>query len=463
MSFPQFLTKLRCNGRLLVAGCALAMTLGVASPVAAQTMDETLSLAYSSNPTLRAARAELRAVNESVPQALSNWRPEVSIDGDVGAEYRDTDEPFDKSADGYPIGAQLNVIQPLYRGGRTVASTEQAEQEVLAQRAVLLTVEQDVLFEAATAYLNVWRDQSILQLNIKNEQVLARQLEAAEDRFEVGEVTLTDVAQSESRLARATAERISAEGDLASSRAIFQRVVGRFPEVLEEPGLVNDLPTGLDELVEMSLRDDPRVLRSIYGQQAAQKSVRVAEGSLLPTLQLRGTLQQQDELHQSDNSFQEARLLAELSIPLYQQGLVSSRVRQAKQTASQRRIEVDEARVQAREDATKAWERHQAAKAQIESFKAEVRATGIALEGVHQENLVGSRTILDVLDAEQELLDAQVSLVASQRDELVAAYALKQAVGRLTAVALGLDAPLYDPEKDYKAVRNRWYGLDATE
>ncbi|HMB74957.1 MAG TPA: TolC family outer membrane protein [Kiloniellaceae bacterium] len=442
---------------------ATGLGLGLGQPAAAQSLEETLSLAYNANPTLRAARAELRAVNEGVPQALSNWRPEITLNGDLGAAYRDTKEPFRNKADGYPVGAQLNVIQPLYRGGRTVAGTERAEQQVLAQRAVLLTVEQDVLFAAATAYLNVWRDQSILQLNVKNEQVLARQLEAAQDRFEVGEVTRTDVAQSESRLARATAERIAAEGALASSRANFQRVVGRYPELLEQPAPVVDLPTELDPLIEMSLREDPRVLQSIYSERAAEKSVRVAEGSLLPTLQLRGTLQHQDELHDSDNTFQEAQILAELSVPFYQQGVVSSQVRQAKQTASQRRIEVDAARVRAREDAIRAWESHQTAKAQIESFKAEVRATEIALEGVRQENLVGSRTILDVLDAEQEVLDAQVSLVASQRDELVAAYAVRQAVGRLTAAALGLDVPIYNPDRNYEAVRNRWYGLDATE
>ena len=452
------------RGRWLSAFAPILLTLAaLAAPAAGQTIDETLVLTYQSNPTLRAARAELRAVNEEVPQALSNWRPSVTVESFAGVEHRDQSEPFDNTATGEPYNAELNVVQPLYRGGRTVAGTEQAEQAVLAQRAILRTVEQRVLFDATSAYLDVWRDQSILQLNINNEQVIARQLEASLDRFEVGEVTRTDVAQSESRLARATADRIAAEGALASSRAVFQRVVGRYPEVLAQPGPVAELPTSLENLIEISIRDDPRVLQSIYDERAAQKSVRVAEGDLLPSVQLRGTLQHQDELGESSSTFQEARLVAELTVPLYQQGVVASQVRQAKQLASQARIEVDEIRVQAREDAIEAWEAHQTAKAQIESFKAEVRATEIALEGVRQENLVGSRTVLDVLDAEQEVLDAQVSLVGSQRDELVAAYALQQAMGRLTAEALGLAVPVYNPERDYEAVRDRWYGLDTVD
>jgi outer membrane protein TolC len=183
----------------------------------------------------------------------------------------------------------------------------------------------------------------------------------------------------------------------------------------------------------------------------------------LPSLQLRAGLQHQDEFVNSDSTFQEARLMAELSVPLYQQGAVSSRVRQAKQIASQRRIEVDEIRLLAREDAIEAWESLQTAKAQIVSFKAEVSSSEIALEGVRQENLVGSRTVLDVLDAEQEVLDAQVSLVVANRDELLADFALKQAMGHLTAQAMALPVTVYDPEADYLAVRNRWYGLDAVK
>ena len=442
---------------------ALAVAALAPAPGAAQSINEALTITYQSNPTLRAARAELRAVNEGVAQELSNWRPLVTLDSSAGVEQIESEKPFDDSNTRSPYDAELNVVQPLYRGGRTVAGTEQAEQAVLAQRAFLKTVEQGVLFDAAAGYLDVWRDQSILQLTIKNEQVIARQLEASEDRFEVGEVTRTDVAQSESRLSRATAERIQAEGNLASSRAVFQRVVGVYPEILVQPDLLTGLPENLEDLIEISIREDPRILQAVYDERAAQKSVRVAEGELLPSLQLRAGLEHQDEFVNSDKTFQEARLMAELSVPLYQQGAVSSRVRQAKQIASQRRIEIDEIRLLAREDAIEAWESLQTAKAQIVSFKAQVSSTEIALEGVRQENLVGSRTVLDVLDAEQEVLDAQVSLVVANRDELLADFALKQAMGHLTAQALALPVTVYDPEADYHAVRNRWYGLDAVE
>jgi outer membrane protein TolC len=205
-------------------------------PAGAQTFLEALTTTYVNNPTLRAARAELRAVDENVAQALSNWRPEISVDGFGGAQYTDTQSDFFSDKGGsQPRGGELNVVQPLYRGGRTQSATNAAEAEVLSQRARLKSVEQDVLFEATVSYVDVWRDQSVLELNINNEQVLQRNLEASRDRFEVGEITRTDVAHSESRLARATAERIAADGNLNSSRAVFQRVVGDYPGQLTQP------------------------------------------------------------------------------------------------------------------------------------------------------------------------------------------------------------------------------------
>ena len=456
----------RVRKRLTFSGLSLGGLLALilaAQPVSAQTMEESLATAYSSNPSLLATRSSLRATNEGVPQALSNWRPQVVVNAQVGKGRNESTGPFSVSdvQNITPRGASLTVSQFLYRGGQTVAETAQAEADVLAGRSQLLSSEQNVLFAAATAYLNVWRDQSILELTINNEQVLERQLEASRDRFEVGEITRTDVAQSESRLSRATAERITAEGSLAISRAIFQEVVGVFPQVLDEPAAVQGLPVKEEDVVALALANSPDVLSAQYNEIAAQHQVRATFGQLLPELLLQGDLSYTDETSLEDSDNKQAQILALLNIPLYQQGAVSSQVRATKQVANQLRLLVDEARRSAEQEGISSWEDLLTSQAQIKSFESEVQSTGIALEGVRQENQVGARTVLDVLDAEQEFLDAQVNLVRAKRDEYVARYAVLSSVGKLTASELALPVPIYDPDVDYRAVRDKWYGIDA--
>ncbi len=429
----------------------------------AQSFQESLATTYANNPTIRAARANLRAIDEGVPQALSGWRPNLAANADVGYQYTDTESQFfSDKGDSQPRGLDLNVTQSIYSGGRTVSETKGAELDVLAGRADLSSVEQDTLFEASVAYLDVWLDQSVLTLNINNEQVLQRQLEASQDRFEVGEITRTDVAQSEARLARATADRIASEGRLRSSRAVFQRVVGVYPTDLSPAPELGEMPAGLDDLVEISLAQEPRVISAQFREQSARENVRTVEGEFLPSAQLRGRLSYVDDQGIAETETSEALVIAELSIPLYQQGLVSSRTREAKQIAFRARTELDETLDQVREDAIEAWEALVTAQAQIRSFEVEVSASQIALEGVREENTVGERTVLDVLDAEQELLDAQVALVRAQRDGLVSNYAVLQAMGILTAEALELSVDLYDDSKNYNRVRDQWFGTDIS-
>lgn len=447
---------------LLAGSLAVVAGVSVGLPAAAQSLEEALIQAYQSNPTLSAARAQLRATNERVPQALSGWRPTVEAQGSGGKAIDDDVRPVAGDEGRSPASADLTVTQPLYRGGRTVAGTERAENEVLAERSRLASTEQDVLVAAVTAYADVWRDQSVLELNINNEQVLARQLEATQDRFDVGELTRTDVAQSESRLSSATADRIGAQGNLTTSRATFENVIGTYPtERLEQPPLPPVLPEDQQAILDLAEAANPSVLATSFDELAALRSVREVEGELLPTVELQGSVGYQHERTARTSEGSTAEVLAVVRVPLYQQGAVSSRVREAKQVASQRRLQVREAIRRAREDAISAWERLLTARAQISALQESVRANEIALEGVRQENAVGARTVLDVLDAEQELLDAQVSLVSSQRDEIVASYEVLSAIGRMTAADLGLDTAIYDPVSDYRKVRERWFGLDA--
>lgn len=435
------------------------------SPAAAQTLQDTLVKAYESNPRLKAQRASLRAVDEGVPQALSNWRPTVEVDGSAGWDVSNsTMTQASKSSDvTYPATAALTVSQPLYRGGRTEAAISGAENDVRAGRARLSATEQTVLLDAATAYADVVRDQAVLDLNINNERVLQRQLEATQDRFRVGEVTRTDVSQAESRLSRARADRISAEGSLIDSRAAYENVVGEPPPVLQAAPPLSDLPSSLDDSNGLARANNFTVREARYVEDSAKDDVEEVHGELRPTVSVNGEVRGSRETQNTFSREEGAAITLRVSMPLYASGSVSSRVREAKQVVFQRRDEYSQAVRDAVEASTESWQLLETGRARITAFTAAVRAAEIALEGVREEANVGSRTVLDVLDAEQELLDARVGLVRAQRDVLVATYRVRQAVGTLTAAELGLPVELYDSTRHYDEVRDKWWGLEASE
>lgn len=435
-------------------------------PASAQTFVEALATAYSTNPTLLARRARLRQQDEAVPQALANWRPRVTAAATKGIQETETESRVGSTTstttvDREPFTAQLSVTQPIYRGGRTMSATRSAENNVLAERARLASAEQSVLVDAATSYMDVVRDEATLELNINNEQRLMRQLEAAQDRFRVGEITRTDVAQAESRLAQATAARIGAEGQLAISRATFRRVMGEFPGTLTPPPRVQRLPQSREDAQTQSGNNNPNVIAAEYAELAARQDVRTVGGELLPEVNLTGDMTRSEDLSAtvSTQRTDTRSLTARVTMPLYEAGSITSRYRAAQQALGQRRNEVDEARRLAVEQGTRAFEQYETARARFESFSQVIAAAEIALDGVQQEASVGSRTVLDVLDAEQELLTAQVNQVQAARDEFVATYQLMAAVGRFTAADLELPVNPYDAEAYYKRVRNKWWGL----
>ncbi len=430
-----------------------------AATVNAQTLEEALANAYTTNPGLQAARAELRVTDETVNQALSDWRPNVEFSTSAGLDRVETNGEFGSRGLRNRKSGGIVVKQNLYRGGQTTAETEQREYEVLAQRAELSEFEQQVLLYAATAFINVVRDQAVVELQENNEKILLRQLGATRDRFTVGEVTRTDVSQAEARVARAKADRIQAEGNLENSRTNFERVVGMPPTELNAPEFKHQLPETLEEAISIASKENPSVVSAQFVKKAAQKYVRRVMGELLPDLSLEGTLRKSEDESSAGSTREDASILATLTIPLYQQGAVMSRVRKAKQEAAQRRLEHEDDRRVAIEGARTAWEDLQTARARIVAFMIEIKSSDIALEGVRQEANVGSRTVLDVLDAEQELLDAQVNLVRAQRDEFVAATELTAAVGRLTAKEYNLEVDYYDETVHYNKVRDKFYGL----
>lgn len=421
---------------------------------------EAMIQAYQSNPTLRAQRASLRATDEGVPQALSGYRPTVQILGDAGYTVQGGSDTNGTDT-GTDYGGRLRVTQNLYTGGGTVADVKRAENTVKAERARLADTEQLVLLNAVQAYMNAFRDEAVLKLNINNERVLNRQLEATRDRFNVGEVTRTDVSQAEARVASATADRIQAEGNVQISRGIYEQVIGSVPTSLSKPAPVSGLPQTRKDTIAIADQNNPAVLAAQFDERAAKDNVTLARSDLLPKVDLVGQGGRSRNDGISDLTRDSASIMAQLTVPLYQRGAVSSRVREAKQLAGRNRLRLIEAQRSATEDANNAWESLATARARIRSIGAAVRANRIALEGVRQEALVGSRTVLDVLDAEQELLDSQVNLVVAERDEIVAQYQLMSALGRLTAQSLDLKTDYYDPEAHYKAVRDKLWGTST--
>ena len=440
---------------------AMIMTCFEAGTALGQTLQEALAAAYEANAQLNAQRARLRATDEQVPQALSGYRPTVRAFSEVGPRFQDSNQQSiigqeDHVLFGRTYGASIE--QPLYRGGQTAAAVRGAENTVRAERSRLDSIEQTVLLNAATAYSDVYRDQAVLELNIRNEQRLARQLEATRDRFQVGEVTRTDVSQAEARLARATADRISAEGALAASRATFRNIVGMVPGVLERPPLPRELPASLADANAIATDNNPNVTTAEFQERSALDGIDQVRGELWPTVSLIGRVQRAEEVSRRDSRLNSADALVNLQVPLYQAGAVYSRLRQQRQIAAEQRRLLDQSQRDAVEDATRAWNAVETANAAIGSFEKQVEANRIALDGVEREAEVGARTVLDVLDAQQELLDSQVSLVRAQRDQVVAAFQLKAALGVLTARRLDLPVEYYDSVQHYREVRDAWVG-----
>jgi TolC family type I secretion outer membrane protein len=428
----------------------------------AETLNEALASAYSGNPTLRAQRANQRSTDELVPQALSGWRPTVTAQAFSGVERVNNNGVqglfFNKTL--VPGQLEITLSQPVFSGFGPHYSLKSGEANVEAGRQNLLAVEQDILFQATQAFMNVIRDRQILTLRQRNVVVLQEQLKAAQERFNVGEVTRTDVAQAQARLALSHSQVAAAQATLAASVASFVEIVGHSPGSLKYPKLAK-LPPNLDGAVATAERINPQVLAAAFVAEAAQNDVGVARAGLLPSVSLQASaLAQSPDLQQSANE-ETYTILGVVTIPLYEAGRVYSAVRQAKQIASQRRIEIIEVQRAVRDTVVTAWNALDSARQVIVAAKSQVSADELALEGVKQEYLVGSRTTLDVLDAEAELLLARETLVVAERDQVVAAYQLIASTGRLTADDLGLAVKIYDPVENYRKVRNKWFGTHA--
>src|SRR5690606_112087 len=412
------------------------------APGWAQTLEEALVAAYLTNPDLAAQRAALRATDELVPQALSDWRPTLALQGDAIATDLET------SNDGGSFNTTRGAIaldQRIYSGGETVANTRRAEALVRLERARLLAFEQQVLLDGVTVYSSLLAAEAVLDFAIQNENRLLRQLQATRDRFEVGEVTRTDVAQAEAALARATASRVQAEGELAAARADYRRVINQEPARLVVPEPLRIIPGSEAEAQQIAEVNNPNIVAAQFDLAAARADVDVALSALLPRLSVRGELTYAEDPNQVLDWQREASIGANLTVPLYQGGGEYARVRQTKQTVRQREDDLEAAYRAVRNEVTAAWQALLTATTQIDSISEEVRANEIAVEGARREALVGQLTTLDVLDTESNLFQSQVELVRARRDQVVASYRLKAAIGELTVMGINLPVEPYDP------------------
>jgi len=438
---------------LVIAG--LAMTAPTIAH-ATETIAAALGASYMGNPTLNAERARQRATDEGVPQALSGWRPTVSANGDVGVAWNDSS--ITKPNQTTPAGVAVTLTQPVFNGFGTVSQTAVAEALVSAGCQSLLSVEQQVLLDAATAYMNVIRDRNVLQLRQKNVEVLTEQLKASQARFDVGEITRTDVAQSRASLAQSQSALSVAEANLAASVANYLRIIGHAPGTLRFPQISSLTPKSLDSALAMAERINPTILATAFNEEAARHNIDFVQSGLLPIVSFNAQYSYNHEPAAGIDWSDQATLFGQVQVPIYEGGLIYSQVREAKQTDSQRRLEVVDVRRQVREQVSNAWNLLKASEAVIVSSRTQVEANQLALQGVRQEALVGSRTTLDVLDAEQTFVDSQVLLATAERDRIVSAYQLIAAVGHMTARDLALNVRFYDVEQNYLDVRFKWIG-----
>jgi outer membrane protein len=440
-----------------------ASILAGAPQVAAETLRQAMASAYRNNPRLDAERARLRATDEDVPRALSGYRPRVSGSTDAGLSRVETRPSSASEGDTRPWGYSLTLSQTVFNGFRTTNSVDEAEAQVRAGRQILKSVEQQVLLETVTAYADVVRDGAVVRIREANVNALNRELTVIEARRSAREVTRTDVAQARSRIARALSQQDLARGNLKSSRAAFERAVGYAPSGLMPPRPPKSLlPRTLQEALAIAEKENPTIVTALYRETAERHGVARIRGELLPEVRLEASYGNRNGLTGGTDQQESATITGRLSMPLYEGGETYARVRQAKHKHVARLQEIEQARQETQASVTQAWSRYQTTRARLRADNMAVGSARIALDGVREEERAGQRTVLDLLNAQQELLEAEVQVAQSKREVVVSAYGLLGEMGRLTVEEMALTDRAYDAEVHYEGVRGRWFGLDIT-
>lgn len=449
---------------VLAGAVGAACLVGSAGVGWAQSLTEALALAYNNHPQLNAARASTRASDEGIGIAAAAGRPKINGQATFGAQQsdiwlRNTSGGGLNSLGLHPGTVGITLVQPIYAGGQIEAGKAQAESAVRAQRELLRSAEQTVLLAAATAFMDVIRDTALVSLNESNVKFLTEQVRAAKDRFGVGEGTQTDVAQATASYQLAISQLNAARAQLNASRAEFRQAVGKDPGKLTGADAVHKLlPKSMEAAVSAAQSENPSIQAGIHNVDVATYNVKGLEGALLPQLGVQGSVGRNWDgtSYKTANS---ASIGLQLTVPLYQGGGEYAKVRQAKEQLGAAKIQVDLARDTVRYNVVASWGTLQAAEASLAAYRAQIEATQLALNGVIEEQRVGQRTTLDVLNQQTALITAQSNLVNAERSRIVGSFQLVAAVGRLDAQHLRLRVSAYDPGEHYEAVKDKWIGL----
>ncbi len=448
--------------KTLLTGLLISTSLGFSTLAHADDIFTVLAQTYASNPTLQAERAYLRSVDENVALAKSGYRPSLSLQGG----YRDGENKIKK---GVGNGGEYNnlsgaavVSQPVFSGFSTVNSVKAADRNVKAAQNNLANIEQNILLSASTAYLDVAQNRAIVELQKNNEELLLKKLDETLERFKVGEVTRTDVSQAQARHSQAVSDRIASEGTLQASIAAYVELIGAEPTDLIEPTQIKNLvPTSYDNALDIALKNNYTIKQAQHLYAARGYEVYANTGALFPTLSLDGSLSRsKSEQEAFDTTTDNAEWGINLSIPLYAGGATRAKIRQSKYLKWQAQEGVLEAKRAVKASVQSAWEYMKSNESQLKAIEAQINANAIALEGVQKEEALGNRTILDVLDAYQELLNSKVNDVKARRTYYVSAMNLLASMGKMTAKELKLDVELYDAEKYYKDTKGKWLSLN---
>ncbi len=459
---PQLARCFTVSGAVFSALCVLAVS--GAGPAGAQTLHRALAKAYRMSPRLEAARARLRATDEDVPQALAGWRPVITGSSDFGYESTKTKPRTTSSGRFNSFGYSLNLKQNLFDGFQTTNRVRGAEAGIRAERELLRQTEQEVLLRGVTVYMDVIRDQGALALAKSNVHVLTRALRAARARRAEREITRTDVAQSRARRAQAVSDLEEARAKLKASRAGFRRVIGARARALRAPSYRSRLiPRSLRASLELARNDHPLIVAAKFKEQAERYHVDRVRGELLPEVNLEAHYGKRFDGSPSISVQEDARITGRITVPFYRGGQVHSRVRQAKHRHVARLQEIEQARLEVEDIVRSAWSTLRAARARLRSGKVQVRSAGIALEGVREEEKVGQRTIIELLNAQQEFVRAKVERTRIRHNLVVAAYTMIAAVGRLSAERLAVTPEIYDPKEHYYDVRNKRFGTSIID
>jgi outer membrane protein len=466
------LDKTSMLGVTIMSGAATAALLLIqmaANPARADTMEAALLRAYQNNPQLNAQRALVRATDENVPLALSGYRPKVAATASGGGQFSNqlAEGSSGKKIELGPQGPHaigLTVTQTLYNANQTGNKTRVAESQVLGAREGLRLMEQTVLLLAATVYMDYLRDAALLEVQRSNVRILEQTLKQTRQRYEAGLVTPTDVAQSQAQLAAGQTQELAAQAALTTTRANFRRIIGNDPVELAPASPVDRyLPETVGEAINIGRVENPNVTSAMYGIDVSFLNVKINEGALFPTVSLLGTVQKVWQQNITQISQFTTSAVAQVSAPIYQGGAEYSLIRQSKETLEQQRLTMEQVRDQARADLVTAWGQLVAGKAQVTAAQSQVEASEVAYLGTTKEAQVGQRTVIDILNAQQTLVNARVALVTAQHDRVVASYAVLSAIGRLSPQVLHLSTQTYDASVHYQQVRDNWVGVNTPD